>query len=77
MKRMVANKTFKYGTRALRAGDEFDCAREHHQVLSVAGLAVEKPIDKPTERPQEHASPAQEPATKKRSYRRRDMKAEH
>jgi hypothetical protein len=41
MKRMVAAKSFFYGTRALRAGDEFDVQRPTARLLVAVGRARE------------------------------------
>lgn len=47
-KRMKAAKAFRYGTRMLQAGDEFEAPRQDARVLSALGHASEvRPAPEP------------------------------
>lgn len=64
--RMVAQSPFDYAERRVHKGQEFDCDPKHAKLLKIVGKASyveEAKKDKP------------EPK-KKRTYRRRDMRAE-
>ncbi len=64
--RMIANKAFSYDGRNLAAGEEFNVASESdRRILVLAGLAHEQSYLN-----EDFIAPP------KRSYKRRDMKAE-
>jgi hypothetical protein len=47
MKRLRALKDFEYATRALKAGDEFDCEPNHAHTLETVGHAEEVVQERP------------------------------
>jgi hypothetical protein len=76
MKELITLRPMTYGTRRMRAGDSFSATESHARLLVALGRArnIVPPSIPPAE--PDPAVQAEVPTKRKRTYRRRDMKAE-
>jgi len=92
MRKLIANKAMSFGGKSLKPGDPFDASHKHARVLVAIGKASDPPAaataapaaPAPPAAPigqaesEEAAAPPDESpeAKAKRTYKRRDLKAE-
>lgn len=70
--KLIAVEKFKYGTRHLRPGDEFECEAAHVTPLKTIGKAKEVPAPAP----ELMLTPKPKATHRRNNYRRRDMRAD-
>ncbi len=90
MRKLIANKAMSFGGQSLKPGDPFDASHKHARVLVAIGKASDRPAAVPAApvvlpatpvsqaETEEASAPADESpeAKAKRTYKRRDLKAE-